>query len=81
MRPITAAVRYSPSSTAPALARTAGLVDVRIVAAGVYPPYTQAGHERLVWKYRSLVRALDGTPVADALGFFYMLTGTRNDSQ
>ena len=63
-----------------ALAREAGLASVRIVAAGVYPPYTVAGHERLVWKYRSFVRALDGTPVADALGFFYMLTGTRNES-
>ena len=60
-----------------ALAREAGLRDVRIVAAGVYPPYTLPGHERLVWKYRSLVRALDGTPVADLLGFFYLLTGTR----
>jgi len=53
---------------------------VRIRSAGVYPPYTFAGHERLVWKYRSLVQALDGTPVADALGFFYMLTGTRDGS-
>ncbi len=64
-----------------ALAREAGLRDVRIVAAGVYPPYTLAGYERLVWRYRSLVRALDGTPVADLLGFFYMLTGTRDGSR
>ena len=59
------------------LAREAGLRDVRIVAAGVYPPYTVAEHERLIWKYGRVLRALDGTPVADALGFFYMLTARR----
>lgn len=60
-----------------AIARAAGLREVRIVSAGVYPPYTLAGHERLLWRYAPLVRALDGTPVADALGFFYMLTGSK----
>ena len=66
-----------PKSRWAALAREAGLSDVRIASAGVYPPYTMANHEQLVWKYRSLVRALDGTPIADVLGFFLMLTGTR----
>src|SRR5258708_26974757 len=59
------------------LARDAGLTDVRIVSAGVYPPYTRPGFERLPWHYPGFFRALDGTPVADVLGFFYMLTGRR----
>ena len=59
------------------LARDAGLREVRIVSAGVYPPYTTAGFEALLWKYPGFFRALDGTPVADVLGFFYLLTGRR----
>ena len=59
------------------LARAAGLSEVRIVSAGVYPPYTRRGLERLLWKYGGFFRVLDGTPIADALGFFYMLTGRR----
>lgn len=57
--------------------REAGLRDVRIISAGVYPPYTVRDHERLIWKYGGLLRALDGTPVADWLGFFYMVTATK----
>jgi SAM-dependent methyltransferase len=60
-----------------ALAREAGLHDVRIVSAGVYPPYTVAGFERLLWRYGGAFRALDGTPIADALGFFFMLTARK----
>ncbi|MEA2660915.1 MAG: hypothetical protein QOH08_487 [Chloroflexota bacterium] len=56
------------------LARDAGLRDVRIVSAGVYPPYTRPGFEQLLWKRARFFRSLDGTPVADVLGFFYMLT-------
>lgn len=59
------------------LVREAGLRDVRIVSAGVYPPYTTRDHEKLIWKYGSFLRALDGTPVADALGFFYMVTARK----
>ena len=59
------------------LAREAGLRDVRIVSAGVYPPYTFAGHERLLWRYPGFFRALDGTVVADVLGFFYMATARK----
>jgi hypothetical protein len=59
------------------LVRDAGLREVRIVSAGVYPPYTTPDHERLLWKYGRFLRALDGTPIADALGFFYMVTATR----
>jgi len=59
------------------LVRDAGLRDVRIVAAGVYPPYTMRHHERLLWRYGGFLRALDGTPVADALGFFYMVTARK----
>lgn len=59
------------------LARDAGLRDVRIVSAGVYPPYTRPGFEGLLWRHPRLFRAFDGTPVADVLGFFYMLTGRR----
>jgi SAM-dependent methyltransferase len=60
-----------------AIARAAGLRDVRIVSAGVYPPYTRPGFEDLLWRYPRFFRALDGTPVADVLGFFFMLTGRR----
>ena len=60
-----------------ALARDAGLRDVRVVTAGVYPPFTLRGFERLIWRYGRFLRALDGTPIADALGFFFMLTGRR----
>jgi SAM-dependent methyltransferase len=59
------------------LVRDAGLRDVRIVSAGVYPPYTLAGYERLMWKYAGFIRSLDGTVIADALGFFYMVTGRK----
>jgi SAM-dependent methyltransferase len=60
-----------------AIARDAGLRDVRIVSAGVYPPYTRPGFEELLWRHPGFFRRLDGTPVADVLGFFYMLTGRR----
>ena len=60
-----------------ALARDAGLRDVRIISAGVYPPYTRAGFERVLWRYPDFFRALDGTLIADVLGFFYMLTGRK----
>jgi SAM-dependent methyltransferase len=66
-----------PKGAWASLAREAGLRDVRIVSAGVYPPYTRPGFERLLWRYGGFFRALDGTPVADALGFFFMLTGRR----
>jgi SAM-dependent methyltransferase len=59
------------------LVRAAGLRDVRLVSAGVYPPYTFAGHERFVWRYGEFLRALDGTPIADVLGFFYMVTARK----
>ena len=58
-------------------AREAGLTDVRIISAGVYPPYTIRDHEAMIWKYGGFLRALDGTPVADALGFFYMVTARK----
>src|SRR5438270_5598245 len=55
----------------------AGLRGTRIVSAGVYPPYTFRDHERLTWRYGELLRRLDGTPLADVLGFFYMVTATK----
>ncbi len=55
----------------------AGLRDVRVISAGVYPPYTLPQYERLTWKYGGLLRWLDGTVVADALGFFYMATARK----
>ena len=55
----------------------AGLRGVRIISAGVYPPYTLRDHERLVWKYGGFLRRLDGTVVADLLGFFYMCTARK----
>ena len=57
--------------------KASGLRDVRVVSAGVYPPYTMRAHERLVWKYGNLLRRLDGTALADLLGFFYMCTARR----
>src|SRR2546428_667777 len=66
-----------PKSAWRRLVRDAGLADVRIVSAGVYPPYTFAGHERLMWKYADFIRSLDGTLVADVLGFFYMVTARK----
>jgi len=59
------------------LIRDAGLRDVRVISAGVYPPYTFPQHERLTWKYGSFLRTLDGTAVADVLGWFFMATATK----
>jgi SAM-dependent methyltransferase len=58
-----------------ALLRDAGLASVSVVSAGVYPPYTLPRYEQLTWKYGSFLRSLDGTAVADVLGFFLMATG------
>ncbi len=55
----------------------AGLRDVRVISAGVYPPYTLARYERLTWRYGAFLRSLDGTVVADVLGFFYMATARK----
>jgi hypothetical protein len=57
--------------------RAAGLSDVRVVSAGVYPPYTLRGYDRLTWKYASFIRSLDATPIADVLGFFLMATARK----
>jgi len=59
------------------LVRESGIADVRIVSAGVYPPFTWASHERLLWRFPRFFRALDATPIADVLGFFYMVTGRK----
>ena len=59
------------------LVAVSGLRDVRVVSAGVYPPYTLRDHERLTWRYGDLLRRLDGTPIADVLGFFYMVTARK----
>ncbi|MEK7284877.1 MAG: class I SAM-dependent methyltransferase [Chloroflexota bacterium] len=59
------------------LVRASGLGEVKIVSAGVYPPYTMPRHEELTWTYGALLRALDGTPIADALGFFFMVSATK----
>jgi len=66
-----------PKSAWAKVVRDARLADVRIVSAGVYPPFTFAGHERLLWRYPGFFRALDGTPLADVLGFFYMVTARK----
>ena len=59
------------------LLRGSGLRDVRVISAGVYPPYTMRGYEELTWRCGRLLRALDGTAIADALGFFLMATATK----
>jgi len=50
---------------------------MRNVADGVYPPYTLPRYEQLTWKYARFVRSLDGTAVADVLGWFYMATARK----
>lgn len=62
------------------LVAAAGLRDVRAISAGVYPPYTMKGYDELTWKYSNLVRRLDGTVVADVLGWFYMVTARKPDA-
>jgi SAM-dependent methyltransferase len=59
------------------LIRDVGLGDVRVISAGVYPPYTLPRYEQLTWRYASFVRSLDGTAVADVLGWFYMATARK----
>jgi SAM-dependent methyltransferase len=59
------------------LVERAGLRDVRVISAGVYPPYTLPRYEHLTWKYGAFLRSLDGTAVADVLGFFYMVTARK----
>lgn len=59
------------------LIRGTGLQDVRVISAGVYPPYTLPRYERLTWKYASFIRSLDGTLIADALGWFFMVTARK----
>ncbi len=59
------------------LVNAAGLAEVRIVAAGVQPPYTMRGFEELTWRYARILRALDGTAVANVLGWFYMVTARK----
>ena len=66
-----------PRSAWARLIRDSGLRDVRVISAGVYPPYTLPQYERLTWKYGGFLRSLDGTAVADALGFFLMATGRK----
>ena len=62
------------------LVAAAGLRDVRAISAGVYPPYTMKGYDDLTWKYSNLVRRLDGTVIADVLGWFYMVTAHKPDA-
>jgi len=57
--------------------REVGLTDVRVISAGVYPPYTLPRYEDLTWKYATFIRSLDGTAVADVLGWFYMATARK----
>src|SRR5213594_2813787 len=59
------------------LVAASGLRDARIVSAGVYPPYTLRDHERFTWRYGEFLRRLDGTAIADVLGFFYMVTARK----
>lgn len=60
-----------------AMLRDAGLRGVRVISAGVYPPYTIPRYEQLTWKYGAFLRSLDGTVVADVLGFFLIATAKK----
>jgi SAM-dependent methyltransferase len=71
---------YESDLTAGAWARLiarVGLTDVRVISAGVYPPYTLPRYERLTWKYAGFIRALDGTLAADILGWFLIATARK----
>jgi SAM-dependent methyltransferase len=71
---------FESDLTAPAWARLirgAGLRDVSVISAGVYPPYTLPRYEELTWKYAGFIRALDGTVVADVLGWFLIATARK----
>jgi SAM-dependent methyltransferase len=59
------------------LIRGAGLQNVNVISAGVYPPYTFPRYEELTWKYAGFIRALDGTIAADILGWFLMATARK----
>ena len=71
---------YESELTAGAWARLiggAGLREVSVISAGVYPPYTFPRYEQLTWKYAGFIRALDGTLAADVLGWFLMATARK----
>ncbi len=59
------------------LIASCGLVDVRLFSCGVFPPYSLRDYERWTWRLAPLVRALDGTPIADWLGFYYLCVGWK----
>ncbi len=62
------------------LISSCGLVDVRLFSCGVFPPYSLRDYERWTWRLAPLVRALDGTPLADWLGFYYFCVGWKSQS-
>ncbi len=66
-----------PRSAWARLIRESGLADVRVIPAGVYPPYTFKGYDRLTWRYGDFIRSLDGTAIADVLGWFFMATARK----
>ncbi len=59
------------------LLRACGLDDVRLFTCGVFPPYTMRGYDRWTWRLAPLVRMLDGTPLADRLGFYYFCVAAK----
>ncbi len=62
------------------LVASCGLVDVKLFSCGVFPPYTLRDYDRWTWRLAPLVRALDGTPLADWLGFYYFCVGWKSQS-
>ncbi len=57
--------------------RTAGVQRLKIFSAGVMPPNHVKGYEHWTWRLRPLIRALDGTPIADWIGFYYFCVGWK----
>jgi len=62
---------YGPARYRHALERL-GLDAIRVRAAGVYPPRSGPA-------LAALAAALDGTPIADLMGWYFMIVGRRGD--
>jgi len=59
------------------LLERAGLTDVRAIGAGIYPPHTMRWRPELEWRLRRVYARLDGTRVAEWLGWLYLCSGKK----
>lgn len=56
----------------------AGLRHVRVFSCGVMPPLSLRRHAEITWRLAPFLRALDGTPLADWIGYYYFCMGRRS---